>query len=770
MSAGIISQAKRLIYNGYNVLPVYRKGNEDQPVQKFTDKETQERIIFTQQDAERWERQYTSGIALAITNGVNDVMTLDFDVTSKYIANGLRTAIKNKYPTMLIRTCNDPKFTIMFRGTGALLESSTGWSDWFDLNGEKQMIELSCNRKLTTIAGVHRRTGNPYSWGRGRTPLNTMAKDLVPLSDKDVSLILGIFSVQFQKRYPDATIIRKAKLIPLNNSTEPTPTGALGMASTAPTYTDQQLRRIISKEDGSDRVTWMTVGYALHKHYNGSEVGLTVWEMWSKQFDGYEEGQCEYQWGHMRVDGAVSLHTISKSQKREARDKQPTLEDYLQRYVFIKKGSLVADREMSTTESTVPLNDFRNYTMNETTLIEKKDGSTASVAISKLWMTDPTRVSVYSTMFLPGQPAVATPDERNLSAKYWNTYASPGWEVLANPNIHKLKYFTDHVEYLFGGEGHHCVDWFYTWAAQMIQTPQRRGTITLLHISTHTRTGRGWLSELLRRLVGVVNTSDTTISAMGNDSAKTGYMFNTILCTIAEVREAGKDRYSVSDSIKKKVTDEYQDVDVKYGAQSLMKIYTRFFMQSNHADPLIIDDNDGRFNIFANHNPPRDTSYYDTLYALQGDTEFYNSVYTFLSNYKVIPNKLTKVMKTKAREDVIMATKSPTASAYIVFSRIIDVYERSQLETFISRYHALHSGDPMFQTNMKELSHLEREYCRTQVTAYKKVGGTHVNVNVKSFKEISGGDVTAQLDITNKRIEDYFGEWKIKHEKEETTL
>ena len=759
----IIEKAKLFIRNGYNVLPVYRIGGDDQPVQSFTNKETGDRIVFTHEDALGWERKHTQEIALAVTCGVNNVMTLDFDITSKRVARIMYDAVRERYPTALVRKCNDPKFTVMFQGAGQLLTSTTGWSNWYSLNDKKQMIELNANRKLTTVAGTHRKTGNLYSWGNQRTPMNTRAEHLPKIDHVGVGELLNLFNEKFITFHKDALVVRDMRLVPINKVVEKLDP----LATATVTYSDSQIRSYLLQLNGDDREDWMQGGRALHQHYSttpaGSEVGLTIWEMWSKQFEGYLDGQCEYQWSFFRQGAGTTMHSVVSKLKREKKAPESLLEAFLERYVLIKKGALVADKHATTGESLVTLSNFREHSVNQVVFSEKKNGDTTTTPVSRLWQSDPTRLTVYSTIFAPGQGRIVIPDDETLREKYWNSYVRPVWEVLDSPNAIKLKYFTDHIDYLFGGEGHESVDWFYTWAAQMLQSPQDRKTITLLHISTHTRTGRGWLSELLRRLVGKINTSDTTISAMGNDGAKTGYMYNTILCTIAEVREAGKDRFSVSDSIKKKVTDEHQDVDVKYGDQALMKIYTRFFMQSNHADPLILDHDDGRFNIFANHNRPMPQAYYDKLYSLGRDTEFINSVYTFLMKYEVDDRKLTRVMKTQAREDVIMATKSDTAGAFMQFMRIVEGYSRVQLSDFMSSYHELHSDNLLFQPNVKELGYLEKEYCRTTTTCYTTdSSGRRSNVVIKMFKHEEIDNADELIADTNTKVENYFNQWRDK--------
>jgi hypothetical protein len=775
-----LDKTKAFLRNGYNVIAVYRRGSEDQPVQAYTDKATGARILFTAEDADNWSRQHHQATALALTNGVNGVMSLDFDITSRKVAALMRRAVLGQYPNVLIRDCNAPKFTVLFRGGGDLLNASSGWSNWYSLEGDgNQVIEVNCCRKLTTVSGVHRKTGNLYKWSGARTPFNTLAASLPVIDQVGVGGLLRLFNESFAKQYPDALITRKMKLVPLNKSTviEGEVNALMNprqASKDAVQYTDKQVMYYIGQLDGNDREDWMQAGRALHHHYKAADVGLMLWDEYSKRFAQYDPDECEHQWGHMTRGGGTTAHTIATKVKRDKKSPVNLLEEFISRYVFIKKGSIVADKRMNTAESMLSLNDFRSSSLNQCIFKEgemKADGTVgkgSSIPASKLWMADPERVSVYSTMFGPGQGRICVPEDNELNQEYWNTYINPNWEMLQNPNAHKLKYFTDHIEYLFGEEGPACVHWFYTWAAQMIQTPQIRGTVTLMHISTHTRTGRGWLSDLLRKLVGVINTSDTTITAMNNDGAKTGYMYNTILCTIAEVREQGKDRYSVSDSIKKKVTDTHLDIDVKYGDQALMKIYTRFFMQSNHADPLILDKEDKRFSIFANHRRPKSPKYYAGLYGVVGDVEFVNSVYTFLMNYKVDFKLLTTSMRTQARTDVIMASKSPTAAAYLEFMGLCDGYIRQQLIDFITQYHELHGNDAMYRVNTKELAHLEREYCDTSSTMVVRIGEGAMNMNVKLFDRVYMTDATDLVEATTSASADYFKRWEDKLKRDST--
>ena len=405
-------------------------------------------------------------------------------------------------------------------------------------------------------------------------------------------------------------------------------------------------------------------------------------------------------------------------------------------------------------ESLMKMTEAREFLKNKTMMLENKRGESVLSPVINVWQNDPRRKDVHSVAFAPGMGRICKSLDRNAKKKYWNTYSGADFKVLRRSDINhkKVNIFVKHVNYLFGDE-QGGTDWFITWAAQMIQDPANRLTVTPLHISTHTRTGRGWLSSLLTELVGFDNVSDSSISRMSNEESFKGYMADKVLCIVPEIRQDSK-KLSVSEAMKKELTDTYINLNIKYGTDALFRICTRFFLQSNHADAVNIDETDNRINVFANHKPPKKKAYYKELYGAIKDVDFLTNVYSYLMHYKVDESKLTSIIKTNARADLINATKTPTGVAYSIFKGLVVAYSDDMLHLFLEKYHGRQQDDSLFVINYKEVRRLEKEYVIRRVfISGKKQGDSVISVNI--FNKWVDGELSDAVEESRVKMLSY---------------
>jgi hypothetical protein len=328
-----------------------------------------------------------------------------------------------------------------------------------------------------------------------------------------------------------------------------------------------------------------------------------------------------------------------------------------------------------------------------------------------------------------------------------------------SPNKYLVSIFTDHVEYLFGEE-EIGVKWITNWAAQMLQNPSKRGTVSPFHISPRTGTGRGAFADILRELVGALNSSDTSISRMATDGSFRGYLKDKLLCTIGETLEQSGSKYGISQQIKKQLSDPHLTLNVKYGSDELSYIMTRFLFMSNFVIGMNIDDNERRLAVFANNKPPRSAAYYDRLYGAMEKPEFYHNVWSYLMNYKVSMSMLMTTPKTNAREQMIRATYSALGKIYADFKSIVKFYEPSMFEAFADRHNAIHSPNDFAPINTKELNMLEREHVVHTKTCFSNIGGTRITVSVRGFTRVEFTVFDEERTKAEDAINKYFAKWE----------
>lgn len=289
----MIKLAERLIENGYQVVPI---SNSGVPLIKGHLKQE-----FTTEDTTEWSRRY-SDAGLALCAGHNDVVALDFDVDDIKLARKLRLAITNRYENVLIRTCNHPRFAVVFKREFESRHYSNGRSAQFKLSdGTVNVIEYLGSRTIS-MYGQHRKTQNKYRWGSKRNPLDIVADDLDVIP---VSMIENLFRV-FETH-------SKGKLVSESTFSRHQSGDAFDNAKLVRKYSDEEVAGMLNQVDGSTRDVWLRVGMGLHVNYDASMKGFGIWDEWSSRFDGYKgTDDLRYHWNTFAVDGGVTLTTINR--------------------------------------------------------------------------------------------------------------------------------------------------------------------------------------------------------------------------------------------------------------------------------------------------------------------------------------------------------------------------------------------------------------------------------------------------------------------------
>ncbi|EGG93487.1 hypothetical protein IMCC1989_1136 [gamma proteobacterium IMCC1989] len=232
-------------------------------------------------------------------------------------------------------------------------------------------------------------------------------------------------------------------------------------------------------------------------------------------------------------------------------------------------------------------------------------------------------------------------------------------EFLGTDTRDKLDVFFEHMTYLFPIEVER--EWFISWMAFNLQYPERRCKVAPLHVSIEHGTGRGWVVELLGKLLGQWNCTKTkmdTLSGEGNAGAYQDYLNKSLVCAIEEVKEGNK-RFSVSDKIRDRITEPYLEVNLKYGGKKTQQVFTNFFFMSNHPDALVLTTQDRRVNVFECPHNPKSESYYDRLYAWL-ESNGVIQLYNFLTTRDLSTFNWKRSMDTDARTRMIHNNRTET--------------------------------------------------------------------------------------------------------------
>ena len=743
----VITKAKSLLKNGYQVIPITFEGIP--LIKNFLDKD----VEYNETHTPKWETWYPDA-SIALVAGKNNIFALDFDIDDADTALKMRRVLKKHWPDMPIRVCNNPRFAVVFKADHTLSDIKNAHSKGFkEKGGELQQIELIGNR-IITIYGKHRKTGNAYKWTKGNNPLKKHSEDLPVLTLTDVKKLFKFYETRVpenQKEVSRSSFTKAKEEVTFEN---------VGMQRI---YTENEIDRYLMEITGDERKPWLTVGMALHHHFKGKKEGLHKWDEWSSQFKGYKGlNDCRFAWKRFNADGGTTIKTLEFMVNKDKKKPAEILEDFVNNMVLIKKGQKIADLRELANESVFQRSEVAYANTHVTVPVVKwnnktKGDETVWLPIMDAWALSKERIICAGEEYLPSKQRLLQGFWKNRRSMYYNIYEPPMTDLTNREDL--LPRFHKHMEYLFPNEGD--TDWMYSWLAQLVQEPNIRYRVAPLSISTFHGTGRGWLSLLLHELVGLSNM--TTIGKIGElvrDGAKNGFMNNSTLCVVAETY-AGDKKYAVDDRLRNILGDNFQNVDIKYGEQKDKQVYTRFFFQSNHIDALVIDDVDTRIEVFINRQLPKEGAYYNKLYGLLEDESFVNQVYTYLMEYKINYDWLKTSRKTPARDTLIKATKSKTANALFEFKMIVGdkLFTDKIMTEFIAEYIAMfHNNDGLSEAiNNKELNYLQRE----QLQLAEVIQLNDKSYRIKSFaphdlSELQRSDIKRSVKEAKRKVTLFF--------------
>jgi hypothetical protein len=295
--------------------------------------------------------------------------------------------------------------------------------------------------------------------------------------------------------------------------------------------------------------------------------------------------------------------------------------DMLERFVFIKDGSQVADRWRP--QSVLSLADFRNATSGSKHMIVKPEGGFKLLQASQVWLEHPGRLEADALTFRAGAgPMTELPDGPGTALNLWappvREEAPPSWENLAS-------IFVGHVGWLWGEHA----DAFLDWLAHVEQRPGQLPHFGWLHISRVHGKGRNWISSVLARLWrGNVAASLDLMAVL--DGGFNGRLSRCVLAVVDEINEGGNQSYRHAQTLRQIVTAEHREINPKYGRMRVEWNAARWLLFSNHTAAIPLGDDDRRFYVVDHDGPPRDADYYERLYNVLDEPHFIASVAEFL--------------------------------------------------------------------------------------------------------------------------------------------
>lgn len=326
---------------------------------------------------------------------------------------------------------------------------------------------------------------------------------------------------------------------------------------------------------------------------------------------------------------------------------------FLDRFIYVVDGDKVCDLSRPPYNCMMEMKAFKNLMApHQFPPIGKGNPTPAT----KAWIEHPAKQVAESTGYQPGVGRII---KRHDGRYEINEFYMPDHPKTADTS--KVEIFLKHLAYLVPDRWQQA--FFIARLAWCVQRPERRCPISILHVAPTHGTGRGWVSQLMERVLGSWNCSRTRMKILC-DNQFHDYLYHTLLCTIDEVRENDK-RYEVNDKIRDVLTEPRFEVNRKYGKKMTIDIFTGFLLYTNHIDALVLPEEDRRIAVLGGPDAEAGEEHYAHIYSALGDSDFIAQVYWYLMSVDISQFNWQRAPNTKERQLMIESNKSDMEVALI---------------------------------------------------------------------------------------------------------
>ena len=295
---------------------------------------------------------------------------------------------------------------------------------------------------------------------------------------------------------------------------------------------------------------------------------------------------------------------------------EPKIKAYLKRFAYVIGADTVMDLEAQPSDAEMSMTAFKNFTAGATYVITGPKGGEKTLNLSDLWLKHPERLNLASIEYAPGKGRVYT-DENGVPR--YNTFTLPTHAdaPIDEPDVDILK---EHLKHLIPNSTARKM--FTQFLAHIIQNPHDRPKIVPLFVALEHGTGRGWITELMIKVLGLWNCGTSKMGQLAGEGSAGQYqnaLVKTILTTIHETKVKEKS-WTVDDQVRDLLTEQHLHLNTKYGSFDVQRVYARFLLYSNHVDAVRIPPEDRRVWVLQVDAEPREESYYKRIYGwLEGD-------------------------------------------------------------------------------------------------------------------------------------------------------
>ena len=242
----------------------------------------------------------------------------------------------------------------------------------------------------------------------------------------------------------------------------------------------------------------------------------------------------------------------------------------------------------------VTISAFRNLFPHTVSVI-KADGKELKAKQAQLWLTSPSRATVYGQTF---DPSTTLRIIKVAGKDRVNTFQPTSWPLIT-PDPHHVSKFTNFLAYLIPAERER--NYFIDWLSAKATDLGFRGCGILMIAQTH-GIGRTTLGDMLAALFGRQNTESIPFDKMIGENQFNDWMERPLVITDETANRGDTDRFSAYERLKEIIDPRPKTIRInpKYGKQRVSKTHSSYLMLSNHENALHIPPADRRIYVIRN--------------------------------------------------------------------------------------------------------------------------------------------------------------------------
>jgi hypothetical protein len=254
---------------GYDVLPIA-------PGTKYPVLKGWESVSVTRQRVEGWIAGGHAHDGVGVRTG--RVVGVDIDILDSRLADRVEAWCHARLGFAPCRTGRAPKRLLVYRAETPFAKVQS--AKWLSPDGVEHKIEVLADGQQFVAWAIHPETKKPFTWSHDSL-LTTPPGDLEELTEGGAREVVA----EFERLAAEAGWTRKVGgLAPLQGAVVADTDDVFATIRSEVVIEDDELQRLLMAiEDFDTYETWVSVGMALHHHYEGGETGLDFWREWSAQ-------------------------------------------------------------------------------------------------------------------------------------------------------------------------------------------------------------------------------------------------------------------------------------------------------------------------------------------------------------------------------------------------------------------------------------------------------------------------------------------------------